>query len=291
VAEQARQWGAPVYGGRSVRGAVLGLGKLGSGELTYASDMDVLFVCDPGGACPKADKDGEAFWTRVAQELMRCMQEGRLYAIDPRLRPWGEQGQLVVNLETLRGYWSEPRDLWERMANLRVAYLAGDPRLADEAIAIIRSAALGQPLPGDAAAQVRDMRRRLEQSVAGRDHLKRGPGGYVDHEFIAQYRALGLASEALPVGSSILQMLERLTELGRIPAAALTELRPGLELLRRVESRQRLHLGKAVSSLDAQREQRILIARRCGFTELDDFENALATARQNARRWFEALIV
>ncbi|MBA3939338.1 MAG: hypothetical protein H0X38_17955, partial [Planctomycetes bacterium] len=141
VTEQARQWGVPVQGGRPTRFAIIGLGKLGGGELTYASDTDVLFVCDPGGRCPRADHDGEEFWLRVAQGLMRTSADSRLYEIDPRLRPWGEHGPLVANMEELRNYWGAPRELWERMAMLRASYLAGDPRLADEALTLIRGAA------------------------------------------------------------------------------------------------------------------------------------------------------
>jgi glutamate-ammonia-ligase adenylyltransferase len=292
VAERARQWGIPQVAGRPTRFAVLGLGKLGSHELTYASDMDVIFVCDPGGICPRATQhDGEEFWTRVAQSLMAALGENRIYEIDPRLRPWGNQGPLVANLQALADYWSQPRDVWERMAMLRISILSGDPRLGEQALSLIRGAAFSQPLPGDAAHQVRSMRSRLEESVAGRDHVKRGWGGYVDHEFIAEYCCLGLPPGAMPIGIPIEDMLRQLGKLGRLPEEAPTSMISGLRVLRFAEARMRLSAGNAVSSLPTEPEPRARMARRCSYPDLGAFDLALHLARENARRWFSRLIV
>ena len=290
IAERAHDWGVPVENHRPTRFAVLGLGKLGSREQTYASDMDVLFVSDPGGKCPRADHDGDEFWTRVSQILMRIMHEGRLYEIDPRLRPWGDSGPLVANTEELTVYWGARRELWERMAMLRIAHLAGDPQLGGEALTLIRNAAFTQPLDGGAANEVRDMRRRLEESVAGRDHVKRGWGGYVDHEFTAQYLTLGLDPAAMPIGCDTEAMFVRLAELGRMPAEAVPEMTASLRTLRFIEARMRLAAGKAISSLPTDREARMHLAKRCNYPDLAAFDLALHLARETGRRWFDRLV-
>jgi [glutamine synthetase] adenylyltransferase / [glutamine synthetase]-adenylyl-L-tyrosine phosphorylase len=290
IAERAHEWGIPVENNRPTRFAILSLGKLASGELTYASDMDIIFVSDAGGQCPKANYDGDTFWLRIAQNLMRIMHESRIYVIDPRLRPWGEGGPLVANKEALTHYWHEKRDIWERLAMLRVNYLAGDPHLADDAIALIRQAAFTQPLHEQARQDVRAMRQRLEESVAGRDHLKRGWGGYVDHEFIAQFLCLGLSPEQLPVGSDTETMLIRLGELDRIPVSAVEQLIHSLRTLRFIESRMRLAAGKAISSLPTEKEERTLLAKRAGYDQLADFDLALHLARETGRKWFDRLI-
>lgn len=291
--ERARAHGIPVEGGRPTRFAVLGLGKLGGGELSYASDMDVIFVCDPGGVCSRGSGEplqGDVFWTKVAEDLMRLMSEHRLYELDPRLRPYGEQSELVATTEALRIYWSQERDLWERMAMLRVDHLAGDPRLGEEASRAILTAALGAAVPADARVAVVAMRRRLEESVAGRDHLKRGRGGYVDHEFIAQFAALGLAPGQLPRPASTAATLQRLGELGRIPPQAAQELIAGLERLRWVESRMRLAAGRAVSSIPTEFAARTELARRCGYASVPELDAELAQVRRQGRAWFERLI-
>lgn len=290
IEHRAAEWGLPQINGVPSRFCVLGLGKLGSRALSYASDMDVIFVCDDGGFCADGIRDGETFWTRVAQDCMRILDDGKLYEIDPRLRPWGDQGSLVTAIGTLRQYWSEPRELWERMAMVRMAPIAGDSALAAESVTIARGGALNQKLPGDAIFQVRDMRRRLEESVSGRDHVKRGWGGYVDHEFIAQYFSFGLPSEEIPIGVSIGELLQHLGAIGRIPAAAAAELRRGLIWLRFVEARSRLSAGKAVSSIPTDPEGRLALARRCGNADIASFNLAMHHARAQARAWFETLL-
>jgi glutamate-ammonia-ligase adenylyltransferase len=290
IADRATEWGLPEEAGQPLRFAVLALGKLGSKELTYASDMDVIFVSDPGGQCTKADYDGDTFWLRVAQTLMRVMHEARVYEVDPRLRPWGDGGPMVANMEALRNYWTDKREIWERMANLRVAYLAGDAQLADEAITLIRTAAFTQPLDDTSRTEVRSMRRRLEDSVAGRDHVKRGWGGYVDHEFIAQFLSLGLDPSQMPIGCATEEMLARLGDLGRIPLAGVEELTISLHTLRFAEARMRLAAGKAISSLPTEEDRRTLLARRCDFTDLASFNLSLHVARETGRRWFDRLL-
>ena len=295
VQERARQHGIPMDNGRATRFAVLGLGKLGGHELSYASDMDVIFVCDPGGVCTRdragGPLDGEDFWMRVAHDLTRSFADARLYQYDARLRPDCEQGPLIANTTALRLYWQQPRDLWERLAMVRVAHLAGEPRLGAETVTMILEAALSAPMPGDAAGQVRAMRKRLEESVNGRDHLKRGRGGYVDHEFIAQYCCLGLSPGQLPRPLATAAALIRLGDIGRIPRAAANDLVRGLSRLRSIESRMRLWTGQATSSIPTDSAARFELARRCGYTDIAAMDLELHLAREQGRAWFDRLIV
>ena len=286
--ERGKTWGVPLTNGRPTRFVVIGLGKLGGRELSYASDMDVLFVCDPGGTCPKADREGEAFWQRVAHDLTRMLGESRLYELDARLRPWGDQSDSVITTATLDRYWSEPRELWERLAMVRATVLAGDPRLGADVVELLHRRALAPPCPADAGAQIRDMRRKLEESVHGRDHLKRGWGGYVDHEFIAQFHCLGHADPPPRLGTT--ETLRFLAERGRIPVEAADQLIPSLHRLRFAESRIRLAKGKAVSSLPTDPVGRLAIARRCGYATIADLDLDLHLARETARAWFDRLI-
>lgn len=289
--QRAREWGHPRdVQGRPTRCAIIGLGKLGGREMSYASDLDVLLVCDPGGHCEKIDRDGQEFWFRVAQDLTRLLADKRICELDARLRPWGDSGELVSTTTALERYWQDPKDLWERMAMVRAAHFVGDPRLGAEAVAVIRRAALSLPVPSDAAQQVRDMRRRLEESVAGRDHVKRGWGGYVDVEFITQYHCLGLDSAQLPAVASTSACLTRLAELGRIPQRAALELISDLRTLRFIEGRMRLWVGKAVSSLPTDDLARQRLATRCHYSNRTEFDLALHLARERSRQWFTALV-
>lgn len=287
MSDRAKRHGYPVGQGRACRFAILALGKLGGRELSYLSDLDVLFLCDPGGCCPKdPERDGPWFFTRVAQDLMRVCGENRLWEVDARLRPWGEQSDLVCTLDSFDRYWSEPRELWERMAMLRARHLAGDPRLSAEAVERLRRAC-AQP-PADWAAQVHDMRRRLEESVQGEDNLKRGPGGYVDIEFSVQALAQGI--DPLPDPPGTAACLHRLAELGRLPREGADRLVEALRFLRFAENRLRLAEGRPVSALPTDPATRTVFARRCGCVDLGDFEARLQRARSLAREWFDRLV-
>lgn len=291
LAEGIAKWGEPGRAdGRKARFAVLGLGKLGSHELSYASDMDVIFVGDHDAVCAGSGREADWLWEKTARRIAQLCQEGQLYPIDARLRPWGEKGPLVTSLATLREYWSGGRDLWERLAMTRVAPLAGDAELGLEAAALIRGAALTLPLPADAVAEVRAMRRRLEDSVAGRDHLKRGPGGYVDIEFAVQFLSLGRDPADLPAGGSTAETLRALARLGAVSPAALDECLLALDVLRRVENRMRLMDGKAVSSIPTEHEARQRFARCAEYPDRQAMDLELHVARERARRWYDALV-
>lgn len=290
IEDWRERWGTPELEGHATRFAVIGCGKVGSGELVYGSDLDVIFVCEPGGWCTtKDDRGGEEFWARVAQQLTRAVQERGLYEIDTRLRPWGAQGKLVANLNVLRKYWSESRDVWERLAMTRSSPIAGDPALGHEATAIVR-AAIGERPPDDAHEQVADMRARMEEEVVGKEHVKLGPGGYVDAEFVAQLYSLGRPADDLPPGAAVEHTLLALATLEAIPLEAAVELGEGLRLLRGIEARIRLRDGHAGSTLPSENSERSLLALRCGFENAAALEDAMGKARLALRRWFGELV-
>jgi len=289
--ERSEMWGRPEESDAPTRFAVLGCGKMGSGELIYGSDLDVIFVCDPGGWCTrKDDRGGEEFWTRVTQRVIELLQQHRAFEVDTRLRPWGKQGPVVTNMNALRGYWSDTRDIWERLAMTRVAPIAGDPSLGHEACALIREAALTAPLPDDSIDQVALMRARMQSEQGSLSHVKHGPGGYVDAEFVAQFLSLGRSPEEVPPGAAIEHTLLALSSSDVIPIDAAFELVESLRLLRRIEARLRLWRGSSGSTLPDGAEERAEVARRCGFESCSEFDDEVATARTRSRRWFEALI-
>jgi glutamate-ammonia-ligase adenylyltransferase len=287
----AERWGLPEEGGKPVRFAVIGCGKVGSGELVYGSDLDVIFVCDPGGECTKRDeRTGQEFWTRVAQQFSASLQERNLYEIDARLRPWGKQGKMVISLDTLRSYWGEARDVWERLAMTRSAPIAGDPALGREAVRVIRESAIARPWPDDAREQVADMRGRMEQEVVGTEHVKLGPGGYVDAEFVAQLYSLGREADDLPDGAAIEHTLLALSSVDALPLEAAVEMGEGLRLFRLIESRMRLRDGNAGSTLPESDEERERLAWRAGFDDRASFDEAVVETRRRMRGWFEELV-
>ncbi|MFZ3193247.1 MAG: bifunctional [glutamate--ammonia ligase]-adenylyl-L-tyrosine phosphorylase/[glutamate--ammonia-ligase] adenylyltransferase [Moraxellaceae bacterium] len=189
--------------------AIVGYGKLGGIEMSYSSDLDIVFLhdvdeqADTDGAKPLS---GMAFCTRLAQKVMTLLTtqtlDGRAYEIDTRLRPSGQAGMLVVSLQAFEQYQLKGAWLWEHQALVRARGACGGARVL-AAFAQIRQRIL--TLPRDEAVvreEVREMRQKMRdhlgsskaQREAGFFHLKHDAGGIVDIEFMAQYGVLAWSS-------------------------------------------------------------------------------------------------
>ena len=193
--------------------AIVAFGRLGGGELGYASDLDVAFVHD-GGDAAEAE--------RVAAGVLRFVggdtPAERIWAVDADLRPEGRSGPLSRTLEGWEGYLARWVSTWERQAYLRARAVAGDADLGAQLVARLRAAAVEQPLTGDDEREVRRMKVRIEQERLrpGDDpefHLKLGKGSLSDIEFTVQLLQLrhGL------VEPSTMVALAGLVEGGHLP--------------------------------------------------------------------------
>ena len=254
------------------RFAVVGMGKLASGEMGYASDLDLVFLFDTDD--PNALLEAQHTSTRLAQRLISMLgmhtAEGRCYDVDPRLRPSGSQGSLVASLRSFERYHARDAQLWERQALLRARPVAGDRELG-RAFEAIRRRVLMRPLPEGAAAEVHRVRMRMERELAResavRLDLKLGRGGILDVECIVQYLQLVHGREHAPlheVARTELQ-LERLAALGALPPGPASELAGGWSFLQRLSSRLRLVENRSISDLDARRGDLDAIARSLGY--------------------------
>ena len=229
-AELVARHGEP--GGPDTGFAVIGYGKLGGIELSYGSDLDLVFVYQGGDGHTTGPKpiDNIRFYTRLAQRVVHVlstrMATGRLYEVDLRLRPHGESGLVAVSLPGFRQYQLESAWVWEHQALVRTRVVVGDEPLV-HALTTLRHAILSQSRETDnLAAEVSAMRRRMLQEGSGRlatesgwFDLKRDPGGIVDIEFVVQYLVLAHAHgfPSLTRWSDNIRILDSLKETGVLP--------------------------------------------------------------------------
>lgn len=175
---------------------VLGLGKLGSGEMTLQSDLDLIFICDaPDFSAPSdGDKpiDAERWLARLARRFISGLSaptaEGGLFEVDTRLRPSGNAGALVTKLAAFERYQLHDAWTWEHMALTRARVLAGDTELAQKVVKIVSNVLTQKRDRSALVKDVSDMRVRLRahQPQRGPFDIRRGDGGLVDVEFIVQ---------------------------------------------------------------------------------------------------------
>lgn len=177
--------------------AIIALGKLGGREPNYHSDLDVIFFFDAEGQTEhdRRTRRGEGtsnqhFFSQLGQRIIKVVTQigphGRLYEIDPRLRPTGKSGSLAVSLEEFERYFADGRgQLWERQALCKARPVCGTPAAQTRAMEVIRRMIVDYDWQPNSAEEIRQMRIRMQQSASDQN-LKRGIGGTVDVEFIVQ---------------------------------------------------------------------------------------------------------
>jgi glutamate-ammonia-ligase adenylyltransferase len=238
--------------GRPAAGlTVLAFGSLGAREMRYGSDVDLVFLYAGEGESSTGVSHQE-WYARASQRLIgsleAMLEEGRLYHVDTRLRPSGEQGMLVTSFKSFERYHEKEAAGWERVALLRARVVySSEPDDARTALeAMIAAIAYERPLDeerfradlGRVRKRVEDERRKV---VAGARHLRFDPGGIMDVEFLAALGQLrfGGADHALRT-TSTMAALERLVALGW-PATVIED----YAFLRRLALRLRLVRGKS----------------------------------------------
>ena len=275
----ARRYGLPRQpDGAPAAMCVVGLGKLGGRELTYASDLDLIFI-HGGGSLSDGPRqvDPAEFFARVAQRLISAlsatMQDGQLYQVDTRLRPSGNQGTLVTTLEALDAYHRDRAQLWERQVLLKARPVAGDAALgARVARWLERQASRPVADPMAARQEIHRLRLRLEQENAGERpgfvNLKLGRGGLLDVEFIVQYLQLVHAGDdACPHQRATLDALEGLAEAGALHREDAARLEQGYRFLRLLESRLRVVRDRSAERLPTDAAALEVMARRLSYRE------------------------
>ncbi|MCS7091292.1 MAG: bifunctional [glutamate--ammonia ligase]-adenylyl-L-tyrosine phosphorylase/[glutamate--ammonia-ligase] adenylyltransferase [Verrucomicrobiota bacterium] len=289
--------------------AVIGLGKLGGGEIDYGSDLDVLLVA----TSHDHRLDHCQRWASEWMELLNLRTEsGLVFIVDTRLRPDGPKGLLVNSLEAHEDYYRRRAQLWEIQALSRARAVAGDETVGRAFESLAR--ALTNFQPGQVAAgfpwpqrsscigrkrsvvvatglaawnpdwrrQMHHMRLRIQQerTPPGQDDLaiKTGRGGLMDAEFVAQMFCL---QEGWHEPNTV-SALNRAVQAGRLPLG--TVLLENYRRLRRVEGvlRRWSYEGESILPVDPAAYRRVSI--RCGFASPEAFREALAQWRQAIRR-------
>ncbi|MEA2460572.1 MAG: [glutamine synthetase] adenylyltransferase / [glutamine synthetase]-adenylyl-L-tyrosine, partial [Actinomycetota bacterium] len=184
--------------------AVIGMGKLGGRELSYSSDIDVMFVHDGDpGVVEKAAED-------LIKAIGEITPEGQAFQIDLGLRPEGKQGTLARSLDSFAEYYARWAKPWEFQALTKARFAAGSTDVGERFLAAHRKLAFPDTLSSKALAEIRHLKARMEKEriprgTDPRRHVKLGPGGMSDIEFAVQILQLqhGSAEPSLQVTATI----------------------------------------------------------------------------------------
>ena len=177
----------------------MGLGRLGLSEFDLASDADLIFV-----AGSEAKREDLERWTACAEKTIEVLssytRDGTIFPVDTRLRPRGQEGELVVTLDGLLSYIAEDAQAWELLTYLKAHPLAGDPQFGQAAVDRVQAAIYDRfSTYDDFEGELHQMRRRLEREVAvPSSNTKTAPGGYYDVDFAVSYTRLRRRVATLP---------------------------------------------------------------------------------------------
>ncbi len=288
VREFARRHGPPPGAGA----VVLGMGKLGSREMTASSDLDLIAIYDAEGAETSEGRKPlsvQTYYARLTQALIAAltapMAEGALYKVDMRLRPSGRAGPVAVALGGFRRYQAEEAWTWEHLALTRARVVAGPPELAQSVAAAVREVIRRPHDEARVLADAADMRRRLtEAHGVAADHpweVKLGPGRMMDIELLAQSGALlcNLGDARRPG-----RMLDRLGRTGWLDRDEAGRLATALDRLAAIGQIMRLASDHTMSPKEGGAGLEDLVLTTTGMPDLATLETTLAEARHDAAR-------
>lgn len=244
--------------------SVLGMGKLGSGEMSYLSDLDLVFVYHPGAHEPGNQIPAEV--VRLIQRLMNMLctplHEGPGYPMDVRLRPTGTHGPLVVTRKSWLEYFQARADIWEIQAILRIRHIAGDRDLGRWIEDKAGQICFTQRPPESVWPRICHLRDRMEKERAAETEteidLKLGMGGLADMEFMAQGQLLaGPPKGERPAAfRSVRRVLkESFKDFSKpgLDGAGPTDVSAAFGALRALDHRVRLHTNSNAAKLDERR--------------------------------------
>ena len=268
--------------------AVVAMGRWGGRELSYGSDLDLIYVYDSPQTAESA--------MQVAVELRRILSqpgsERAAWELDANLRPEGRSGPLVRSLASYAAYYERWAQTWEFQALVKGRPVAGDAGLGGAFMAMIEPHVWRQPLPGSSAVDIRRMKARVEQEriPAGEDrdfHLKLGPGALVDIEFLVQLLQLqsGGHDRALRV-TGTLEALAPLTAGGVLSPDEADALAESYRFCTMARNRLFLQAGRPIDSLPSDPAQEGRLAHSLDYARRGDLREEFRRVTRRARQVF-----
>ncbi|WP_440026612.1 bifunctional [glutamate--ammonia ligase]-adenylyl-L-tyrosine phosphorylase/[glutamate--ammonia-ligase] adenylyltransferase [Chromobacterium amazonense] len=293
------QYGQPIGedNGEPQQLIVIGMGKLGGGELNVSSDIDLIFIYPEGGETNGARRiSNHEYFTQLGKRLIALLNDitpdGQVFRVDMRLRPYGDSGPLVMSFAALENYLLSQGREWERYAWIKAKALTGDAEALNQ---LVRPFVYRKYLDYNAYGAMRELHAQIRREVARRDmadNIKLGPGGIREAEFIAQVFQLirGGRDRTLQLRGTR-ATLDRLAALRLLEPDAVEELQAAYAFLRNLEHRLQYLDDQQTQTLPAAPDTRQKIAASMGFADWPAFEEALTAVRAKVSRHFEQVFI
>ncbi|MFC3914738.1 bifunctional [glutamate--ammonia ligase]-adenylyl-L-tyrosine phosphorylase/[glutamate--ammonia-ligase] adenylyltransferase [Pseudaeromonas sharmana] len=300
-ARACKEWGTPYDEEDTPQELViLGMGKLGGGELNFSSDIDLIF-CYPDNGQTRGGRralENQTFFIRLGQQLINVLhqmtKEGQVFRVDMRLRPFGDAGPLAISFAAMEDYYQHHGRSWERYAMVKARVIGPMTPAGESLQQLLRPFIYRRYIDFGAIDALRKMKAMIEAEVRRKglkDNIKLGAGGIREVEFIAQ--AYQLIRGGRERSLQIRHLPEVLTELGRsgaLPASTTRSLLADYRFLRRVENLLQEFADQQTQTLPDSERDRCRLVTALGFTDWETFYQQLGAVMARVRTEFVAVV-
>jgi [glutamine synthetase] adenylyltransferase / [glutamine synthetase]-adenylyl-L-tyrosine phosphorylase len=280
---------------------ILGMGKLGGGELNCSSDIDLIFAYPENGQTQggRRQLDNALFFTRLGQRLIKALDQrtidGFVYRVDMRLRPFGDSGPLVLSFAALEDYYQEQGRDWERYAMVKARLMGGaEDHYSKELRQMLRPFVFRRYIDFSVIQSLRNMKGMIAREVRRRglqDNIKLGAGGIREIEFITQiFQLIRGGREPRLQERALLPTLQVVAELGLLPEQQVADLSSSYLFLRRLENLLQAIADEQTQTLPSDTLNQARLAWGMGYTNWVAMRAALEHHMQAVRWVFDDLI-
>jgi len=281
--------------------AIVAMGRLGSREMTAASDLDLILLYDFDAEHPDSDGPrplhGAHYFARFTQRLISAFTTrtnyGVLYEVDMRLRPSGRAGPVASHVESFAQYQEREAWTWEHMALTRARVISAPPGFRAKIEDIIRAVLTRPRDAAGVASDVAEMRRAIAQEKGEDDvwDLKYAAGGMVDIDFVAQYLQLVHAADKSDIlDVSTLHVLDRAARLGVLPTSHAEVLRSAARLYHDLTQILRLCVSEGFKPETAGEDLLRVMARAGDAPDFSSLEARVRETQAEVRRVFREIV-
>ena len=271
---------------------VIGMGKLGGAELNVSSDVDLIFAFEQNQDWP-AELSEQDFYNQLGKKVIAALSEitedGFVFRVDMRLRPYGSEGVLVPNLDALEDYYQNNGREWERYAWIKGRVIAGWQGGVEK---LLKPFVFRKYLDYGAINSMRDLKLQIHQDVnikGKQDDIKLGRGGIREIEFIAQvFQLIRGGQDASLQIKPTLQVLNLLKNKGLLPEKTVSELTQAYVFLRNLEHRLMYVDDAQTQDLPKTDEAKARIAKAMSFANWAAFFSELNSHRIIVAQHFDA---
>ncbi|MFH2065839.1 MAG: bifunctional [glutamate--ammonia ligase]-adenylyl-L-tyrosine phosphorylase/[glutamate--ammonia-ligase] adenylyltransferase [Pseudomonadota bacterium] len=296
-----KQYGIPQNSsGQHQNIVVLGLGKLGARELNFSSDVDLMFAFPDIGMTNRTFSPitNHEFFSLLAQSFLKVfagsISSGIIFRVDLRLRPFGENGPLVMSFNSIEKYYEAQGREWERYALIKARAVAGDRKAGDHLLKRLNPFIYRRYLDYNTFDALREMKQSIHDEIKRRGfigNIKLGPGGIREIEFFGQvFQLIRGGVEPLLQEPSILRVLQILSQEKHIRPSVCDELTDAYRLLRNTEHRLQEFDDRQTHSLPKDAKKCLLLALSLGFPGADEFHRQLDIQMKQVHYHFNQIL-